>query len=562
MKLKLKSILYNVLFVAVVLIIFSHLLFTGTGNQSPTSVVMGDSMEPTLHRGDIVTWVPVKLEEIRIGDIIVYESYLRHDALVIHRVVNVTSINGKIYFETKGDANNYTDQKGPHAPEPFIGEQRIKGKVLSIKQEPLRIPYIGNLWLWGEESQGKIIAVAIICFTVTGLLVFAALIAWREKKDEKNRLTALLFGPERLRYRRVFAYAITIFIILLLLTALFAYDRRSTSLGVETFGNVPESSVNFGTLGDGGREIREYDAINPTLLPLRFVAFAEGNITAYIYVNESVYTLQSGDTKSRNVAAYVPYGSSAGTYEGYVYVYSSPFWMLLPTGFMEDMMKWNPRGAIIVFDLLSAFILSIISVMALFVVSTLIDEYIMWRAYASWKPGLWLHVHLHSVYNFIQTFAAQKHRLRRAFKKCFGWLLDLDWIEVRKGAFISVPTAFFFVPILLFGKPLEAILIASFASGLVCYIIGYRWRAEIILSGIVAGAILFSILILVSLGSFPLNMGLVISAAFIIRILAYFLIVFAILFLPLCFLAYIGAYLAQNLRERLSPACKLEITDI
>ncbi len=95
-------------------------------NQMPmpfgigVATVQSGSMEPTLHKGDLL-FVKEKTE-FNIGDIVVYQS---EGILVVHRIVD---IEGSI-ITTKGDANNTSD-------EPFSSEY-IKGKVV------FKVPSVG-----------------------------------------------------------------------------------------------------------------------------------------------------------------------------------------------------------------------------------------------------------------------------------------------------------------------------------------------------------------------------------------------------------------------------------
>lgn len=117
------------------------------------SVVVSGSMEPVMYRGDIVVVEKTNLmglgiqefdpEDVQVGDIVVYDAkWVNED--VIHRVINVTEINGNTYYVIKGDNNNAAD---PYYVEP----SQISARVVTHGDSPLIIPYIGyiNLWLKG-----------------------------------------------------------------------------------------------------------------------------------------------------------------------------------------------------------------------------------------------------------------------------------------------------------------------------------------------------------------------------------------------------------------------------
>jgi signal peptidase I len=105
--------------------------------------------------GDIVAWTPSKIEDINVGDVIVFKSKVNwpDEKILVHRVSGVLENNNReILLETKGDKNKYTDQAGPHIPEPYIRENNLMGKVLSIGQQPLKLPFVGYIGLWINEG--------------------------------------------------------------------------------------------------------------------------------------------------------------------------------------------------------------------------------------------------------------------------------------------------------------------------------------------------------------------------------------------------------------------------
>lgn len=87
----------------------------------------GWSMYPTIKNGDfLVIWSKghpnFNLTE---GDIAVY---YRDDMLIAHRVIDVITINGKLYYITQGDNNQIEDQPVPY--------ENICGEVVKIIHSP------------------------------------------------------------------------------------------------------------------------------------------------------------------------------------------------------------------------------------------------------------------------------------------------------------------------------------------------------------------------------------------------------------------------------------------
>lgn len=112
--------------------------------EVPIAIVKCNSMLPLLREGDIVFIVKASPEDIWEGDVIVYRT--KYNTLIIHRVTEVLSTDGKYYYVTQGDNNSlpdyryFDDNKG-------IPYDRVVGKVLSFDRILFKVPYIGNLAL-------------------------------------------------------------------------------------------------------------------------------------------------------------------------------------------------------------------------------------------------------------------------------------------------------------------------------------------------------------------------------------------------------------------------------
>ena len=140
----------------------NYKIFTITnssGNTIRIDLVKFDSMSPVLNEGDLVAWTPIDIDQVEVGDIVVFKSYVNstNENLVIHRVSKILteSETGRPILETKGDNNTWTDQAGPHIPEPYIREDHLMGKVISVDQQPLKVPFIGNFGLWVNKNFQK-----------------------------------------------------------------------------------------------------------------------------------------------------------------------------------------------------------------------------------------------------------------------------------------------------------------------------------------------------------------------------------------------------------------------
>ena len=132
-----KEIISYIVILAVVLIAAQHL-----------NVVVSGSMEPAFYRGDIVAIEKADFlgihefdpKDVQVGDIVVYDA-VWYSEPVIHRVINITEINGTTYYMIKGDNND--------RPDPYYATaDQINERVLTWNGHPIVIPYIGNISLW------------------------------------------------------------------------------------------------------------------------------------------------------------------------------------------------------------------------------------------------------------------------------------------------------------------------------------------------------------------------------------------------------------------------------
>ncbi|MDO5850576.1 MAG: signal peptidase I [Methanobacteriaceae archaeon] len=127
-----KEIICYVVLLIVVLLAASHL-----------NVVVSGSMEPVFYRGDIVVVEKADFfgihefdpNDVQVGDIVVYNAVWYNNP-VIHRVINITEINGTTMYMIKGDNN---DRPDPY----YVTADQIRDRVLTFGDSPIVIPKIG-----------------------------------------------------------------------------------------------------------------------------------------------------------------------------------------------------------------------------------------------------------------------------------------------------------------------------------------------------------------------------------------------------------------------------------
>lgn len=124
-----------------------------------TMVVTSGSMEPSIGAGDAVVIRPASEKPVGVGDVITFGSIGGH-GMVTHRVVSVREIDGRIYFQTRGDANATPDAN-------LTAKEAVYGKV------SLSLPKVGYLLDFIMTGVGKLLIIGL------PLLILVAREVWR-----------------------------------------------------------------------------------------------------------------------------------------------------------------------------------------------------------------------------------------------------------------------------------------------------------------------------------------------------------------------------------------------
>lgn len=99
-----------------------------------------------IEAGDLIFVVPVKAEDLTVGDVI---TYMEGNIVVTHRIIEITTgDDGKLLFATKGDANNTADKEPVH-------EDNLIGIYKS------RIPKAGDLAIFMQTPLGMIVFIGV-----------------------------------------------------------------------------------------------------------------------------------------------------------------------------------------------------------------------------------------------------------------------------------------------------------------------------------------------------------------------------------------------------------------
>ena len=213
-----KTVVAVVLIVAVVLGVFLGLQFalhtpypaltvvSGSmnipygGNDGNFWLTLSTPFDRTLSVGDIIIVQGVNPKDLNThypnSDIIVFHDPNDTNELIVHRIVSAETVDGTLYFITKGDGNgNPWPQKPETGFDPWDGNSPpgvpaslVVGKVV------MRIPWFGwiTIFIRDDPAGLPLILIIIIVIVILGFVVPV----FREKKpQQENQNQTLLKRP-------------------------------------------------------------------------------------------------------------------------------------------------------------------------------------------------------------------------------------------------------------------------------------------------------------------------------------------------------------------------------
>ena len=116
-----KSYLVIPLAVAVAFLIFPFIAYYG----NEIMIVTSTSMLPVLQPNDLIVVEPTTIDQIKVGDIITFDSHLEFWGIIAHRAIEISELDGEIAISTKGD--NVEREDGWH-----VRDADLKGKVIEV----------------------------------------------------------------------------------------------------------------------------------------------------------------------------------------------------------------------------------------------------------------------------------------------------------------------------------------------------------------------------------------------------------------------------------------------
>ena len=152
-----KNFLVIPLFVAVIVLIFPFVVFSGNQIMVTTTT----SMLPVLHPNDMIIVEPASIDEIKEDDIIAFETH-QVMGIVAHRVVEKFDHDGITALDTKGDNNDELDPW-------YVTDDDLIGKVKEI------IPGFG------------IVLVGPVRYTLVAVIIISAVSMMKDYLTENKK---------------------------------------------------------------------------------------------------------------------------------------------------------------------------------------------------------------------------------------------------------------------------------------------------------------------------------------------------------------------------------------
>lgn len=141
--------------------------------------VLSGSMEPVLNVGGMVVTKPTAVENVKVGDIIGFK--METGQRVTHRVISIEDREGKLWFQTKGDANEDPDPD-------YVAATGTK-----IDRVIWHVPYLGFAAKFMKSRWGffAFIAVpALLLILIFGKGIWDGIQEEREKRRAKKAASA------------------------------------------------------------------------------------------------------------------------------------------------------------------------------------------------------------------------------------------------------------------------------------------------------------------------------------------------------------------------------------
>jgi signal peptidase I len=131
----------------------------------PYTVLTG-SMEPAIAPGDVVVAGRIEPPEARVGDIVMFRDPADRERTITHRVKRIRRAGDRLWFVTRGDANN-------HGERWRIAADGQLGRVLYT------VPVVGQVAVFaGRIGPGLLLTIGVLLLVANELWLI-----WRPRRE-------------------------------------------------------------------------------------------------------------------------------------------------------------------------------------------------------------------------------------------------------------------------------------------------------------------------------------------------------------------------------------------
>ncbi|MCK5458754.1 MAG: hypothetical protein KAI20_02595, partial [Thermoplasmatales archaeon] len=271
-------------------------------------------------------------------------------------------------------------------------------------------------------------------------------------------------------------------------------------------------------------------------------------------IDKTSFEVGPGVSTEINITATAPNGTINGSYVGDVMIYSSPLWLMIPDEVMQTICNFNAEGAVLILDILSACILTCITMFLMIFVTFVGNRYRSWVIDFSWHyaPRVYLKEGLG------QHFTSFKKRTKKDLGDRFGWISNIDLANIDTKTLILASVVL--IPLLLLlNSEILAMVIASIAAGVVAYFMSCKLRRKIVIAS--ALSMIFAIVFAIIQTNYSLMISkrpMVESIALGLGTIGVYILVLALLLIPISLISWYITNRFRNLKERKDPLLVLE----
>lgn len=202
-------------------------------------------MQPAINVGDLVVVhssakitapTPGTPPKYKVGDVVAFSGQKDANTIITHRIANVKTEEGKILYETKGDANNVPDAN-------LVAENKILGK------NTFKIPALGKVFALAKTRTGFL---ALVVAPALLVILFEAYSIVRETikiRRKSTNLDAPVQNPWPNNPNKILIKILLPFVI----GVMFFQGSFSSYADVETAnGNFLEAAASFSAVASPG----------------------------------------------------------------------------------------------------------------------------------------------------------------------------------------------------------------------------------------------------------------------------------------------------------------------